>query len=203
MKWVTDIPWKEHTGRSALKYPPVLVGGRFKRVGDAVWFLGQEVPFPWRRDRLPTLLFLGFPGGSDGKESACNEGDLGSIAGLGRSPGGGHGNPVQYSCLENPHGQRSLGGYSPWDCKESKHSTHTYSWLILLYSRNQHNIVKQLNVNNNIFKKSILLKSFWLLAFVLRNSKCPTIIFKHNWHHGWTHGGCWGDGYDDTADSKG
>ena len=57
-------------------------------------------------------------GFSDGKESACNEGDLGSIPGLGRSPGGGHGNPLQYSCLENPHGQRSLVGYSPWSCKE-------------------------------------------------------------------------------------
>ena len=56
---------------------------------------------------------MGFPGGSDGKESACNVGDLGSIHGLGRSPGGGHGNPLQYSCLENPHGQRSLVGYSP------------------------------------------------------------------------------------------
>ena len=45
---------------------------------------------------------MGFPGGSIGKESACNAGDLGSIPGLGRSPGGGHGNPLQYSCLENP-----------------------------------------------------------------------------------------------------
>ena len=44
---------------------------------------------------------MGFPGGSDGKESACNAGDLGLITGLGRSPGGGHGNPLQYSCLEN------------------------------------------------------------------------------------------------------
>ena len=43
-----------------------------------------------------------FPGGSDGKESACSVGDLGSIPGLGRSPGGGHGNPLQYPCLENP-----------------------------------------------------------------------------------------------------
>ena len=58
--------------------------------------------FPWRRERLPTPVFLGFLGGSDGKESACNAGDLGSIPGLGRSPGGGHGNPLQYSCLENP-----------------------------------------------------------------------------------------------------
>ena len=44
---------------------------------------------------------------------------LGLIPGLGRSPGGGHGNPLQYSYLENPHGQRSLVGYSPWGCKES------------------------------------------------------------------------------------
>ena len=44
----------------------------------------------------------GFLGGSDDKESACNAGDLGSIPGLGRSPGAGHGNPLQYSCLENP-----------------------------------------------------------------------------------------------------
>ena len=51
---------------------------------------------------------VGFPGGSDGKESICNAGDLGSIPGLGRSPGEGHGNPLSYSCLENPHGQKSL-----------------------------------------------------------------------------------------------
>ena len=62
---------------------------------------------------------LGFPGGSDGKESACNVGDLGLIPGFGRSPRGGHGNPLQCSCLENPHGQRSLMGYSPWGHKES------------------------------------------------------------------------------------
>ena len=51
--------------------------------------------------------------GSAGKESSCNARDLGSIPGLGRSPGGGHGNPLQYSCLENPHRQRSMLGYSP------------------------------------------------------------------------------------------
>ena len=58
-------------------------------------------------DQLPTPVFMGFPGGSDGKESTCNEGDLGLIPGLGRSPGGGNGNPL-YSFLENPHGQKSL-----------------------------------------------------------------------------------------------
>ena len=54
-----------------------------------------------------------FLGGSVSKESACNMEDLGSVPGLERSPGGRHGNPLQYSCLENPHGQRSLAGYSP------------------------------------------------------------------------------------------
>ena len=56
---------------------------------------------PWRRDRLPTPVFLGFPGSSAGKESTCNVGDLGSIPGLGRSPGEGKGYPLQYSGLEN------------------------------------------------------------------------------------------------------
>ena len=55
----------------------------------------------WRRDRLPTPVFLGFPGGSSDKESACNVGDLGLITGLGRSPGEGKGYPLLYSGLEN------------------------------------------------------------------------------------------------------
>ena len=49
-----------------------------------------------------SLLSLGFPGGADGKESVYHAGDLGSIPGSGRSPGEGNGNPLQYSCLENP-----------------------------------------------------------------------------------------------------
>ena len=100
---------------------------------------------PWRRDRVPTPVFLGFPGGSAGKESACSVEDLGLIPGPGRSPGGGHGNPLQYSCLKNPHGQRSLAGYSPWVRKEldtierlstKNHNTHCYY-------RKSENIVKQ------------------------------------------------------------
>ena len=62
---------------------------------------------------------MGFAGGSDSKESACNAGDLGSIPALGRSPGGGHGNSFQYSRLEKPHVQRCLVGYGQWGCKES------------------------------------------------------------------------------------
>ena len=54
----------------------------------------------WRRDKLPTSVFWGFPGGSDGKGSACNVGDLGSIPGLGRSPGEEKCYPLQYSGLE-------------------------------------------------------------------------------------------------------
>ena len=65
------------------------------------------------------ISWVGFLGSSAGKEFICNAGDLGSIPGMGRSPGGGHGNALQYSCLENPHGQRSLEGYSPWDHKAS------------------------------------------------------------------------------------
>ena len=71
-------------------------------------------------NKVPTPVFLGFPGGSDGKEFTCNGGDLGWIPGSERSPGGGHGNPFQYSCLENPHGQRHLVGYSPWGRKKNQ-----------------------------------------------------------------------------------
>ena len=63
--------------------------------------------------------YMNCPGGSDGKASAYNVGDVGSIPGSGRSPGEGNGTPLQYSCLENPHGWRSLVGYSPCGHKES------------------------------------------------------------------------------------
>ena len=77
------------------------------------WFDSWVGKIPWKRDRLPIPVFLGYSDGSDGKESTCNEGNLGLILGLGRSPRGGHDNPLQYSCLENPHGQSSLVGYNP------------------------------------------------------------------------------------------
>ena len=63
---------------------------------------------------MPTPVFLGFPGGSDSKESVCNVGDLDLIPGSGRSPEEGNGNPLPYSCLDNSHRQRSLADYSPW-----------------------------------------------------------------------------------------
>ena len=76
-----------------VKNPPAM---RETRLNSWVWNIR------WRRDRLPTSVFLGFPCSSAGKESACNAGDLGSIPGLGRSPGEGNGYPLQYSGLENP-----------------------------------------------------------------------------------------------------
>ena len=70
-----------------------------------VGLLGQKIC--WRSDRLPTPVFLSFPGGSGGEESVCNVGDLGSISGLGRSPGEGKGHPLQYSCLGNHRDRRT------------------------------------------------------------------------------------------------
>ena len=86
---------------------------QFFLVGVAIYTysFGGEI---WMGPILVTLRGVGFPGGSDSKESACNVGDLGLTPGLGRSPGEGHGNPLQHSCLESAHGYRSLAG-----CKQS------------------------------------------------------------------------------------
>ena len=65
------------------------------------WFNSWVRKIPWRRDRLPTPVFLGFSGGSASKEFTCNGTDLGLVPGLGRSPGEGKGYPLQYSGLEN------------------------------------------------------------------------------------------------------
>ena len=62
---------------------------------------------------------MDFSGGSVGKESACNAGDLGLIPELGRSPGEGNGNPLQYHCLGKSHGQKSLVSCGPGGGKES------------------------------------------------------------------------------------
>ena len=70
---------------------------------------------------------MGFPGSSAGKEPICNAGDLGSFPELGRSPGGEHGNPLQYSCLDKPHGQRTLVGCSPWGHRKESDTTEQLS----------------------------------------------------------------------------
>ena len=73
-----------------------------------------------------SLLFLGFPGGSAGKEPACNAGDVGSIPGLGRSPGEGKGYPLQYSGLENSMDCITLGVAKTWTRLSDFHF-HTYN----------------------------------------------------------------------------
>ena len=83
--------WEPFLNLNFTSISPYLLGLHF-------WSQSLRLLFPKMRIK-PTL---GFPGGSDGKESACNVGDLDSIPGLGRSPGGGHGNPLQCSCPENP-----------------------------------------------------------------------------------------------------
>ena len=82
---------------------------------------------------------MGFPGGAVLKNPPADAGDTrdaGSVSGLGRSPGVGNGNPLQYSCLENPHGQRSLLGDRPWSHKESdtseRLSVHTTGYYKIL-----------------------------------------------------------------------
>ena len=74
------------------------------------WFTSRVRKIPWRRDRLPTPVFLGFPGGSDGEDSACSDGDLSLIPGLGRSPGGTR-IPTPVFLPGELHGQKSLVGY--------------------------------------------------------------------------------------------
>ena len=85
---------------------------------NVLWYQGMSCQLK-KKILLINLLFgkilytKGFPGGSDGKESACKAGDLGSILGSGISPGEGNGNPLQYSCLENPLNRGT------WGCKEA------------------------------------------------------------------------------------
>ena len=99
---------------------------------------------------LHLLSLRGLSGSSASKEFVCNAGNPGSIPGSGRSPGGGHDNPFQYSCLENPHGQRSPEGCGPWNHKEldttERLSTHItviktwkyspYFWLLIFCTFN-------------------------------------------------------------------
>ena len=106
--------------------------------------LGWEDPLEKRK--VPTPVFWpgefqtvrGFPGSSDVKESTYNAGDPSLIPGLGSTPGEAYGNPLQYSCLENPNGQRSLAGYSPWGSQRvsvTKHSIYINKCMFyMLYS---------------------------------------------------------------------
>ena len=133
---------------------------------ESTFKVGDPGSIPGSRrspNRLPTPVFLGFPGGSDGKESALNNGTPGFDPWVGKIPGGGHGNSLQYSCLESPHGWRSLAGYSPWGHKEldrmERLSTaqHNYSHMLSLRSPEvTHLITRSLYTFTNIHTCSLL-----------------------------------------------
>ena len=114
-QWFEGLPWYFSWWRICLQYRRPQLDFSVRKI-------------PWRRDRVPTPLFWGFPGGSDGKESTCDAGDVGLIPGLGSSPWGGHGNPLQYSCLENPMDTGAWQAIFQWSCRVrhywvTKHST--------------------------------------------------------------------------------
>ena len=85
---------------------------------------------------LKYLPSLGFPGGSDGKESTCNAGDLGLIPGLVKIPWRRAWQPTPVFLPGKAHGQRSLVGYSPWGCKESRHNWVTKHGTAYRYTQN-------------------------------------------------------------------
>ena len=138
-----------------------------------VQFLGREDP--WRRDRLPTPGFLGFPCGSAGKESAYNAGDLGSIPGLGRSPGEGKGYPLQDSCLKNSMAiqsmelQRVRHDWVTWKKKTNRFMGNfkVYALFVCLCKKNH------LKLKCCVFFKAQEHNSKWLLFSQELNSIWP------------------------------
>ena len=93
--------WEEYLAGSLIFNRASLIAQLVKNLPamQETQFNSRVRKIPWRRDRLPTPVFLSFPCGSAGKESTCNVGDLGLILGLGRSPREGKGYPLQYSGL--------------------------------------------------------------------------------------------------------
>ena len=114
---------------------------------------------------------------------------MGSIPGSGKSPGVGNGNPPQYSCLENPHGERSLVGYSPWGRKESDTTEVTqHAWMLTLeipmfyidYIRwqinNFYSVVDHITyMHICVLKKT--LKSYQLITYVYQGKKVYLFLF--------------------------
>ena len=137
------------------------------------------------------IIPMGFPGSSSGKESTCNTGNPGSIPELRGSPGGGHGNPLQYSCLES-HRQRSQVGYSSLGCKESdatewlSTAQHDSSFLqSLLYSSKAGGTrgKEPVHQNRRIWRKRFIP---WVGKLPWRRAWKPTPVFLPGKSHGQT-----------------
>ena len=109
----------------------------------------------------PSWYCLGFPGGSEVKASACNVGDLSSIPGLGRSPGEGNGNPLQYSCLENP-----MDGRAWWAIVHgvAKSQTGLSNFTFTEICKKFTNLVNILD-KCSVIELSAMLKIFWVVKY--------------------------------------
>ena len=144
--WKPQIEWDERKGDDTCKID-YIEKGKIKSITS------------WIND------LKGFPGGSDGKEFACSAGGLGSIPGLGRLPGGERSNPLQYSCLENPCGQRSLAGYSPWGHRvghnwATKHSDLNMKRKLEIFKK--HKQIKFMTLS--FYSKELINNTEWTLS---------------------------------------
>ena len=118
----------------------------------------QRVGHNWLTFTSRSCQPVGFPGSSDGKEPACNAKDSGSNPGQEGSPGKGNGNALQYSCLENPHEQRSLAGCSPLGYRVGHKWATKYST----------------SVTRDIYFKEIV-RPYWKLMKMKVTQLCPTV----------------------------
>ena len=123
------------------------------------WFNSQVGKIHWRRDRLPTPVFLGFPCGSADKEYTCNAGDLGLIPGLRRSPREGKGYPLQYSGLKNV----SILAYG-----EKKKRKYKDKWNKAFFTLKVRTLWSKQNCLNIITKYCDGIPLGWILDIVIR-----------------------------------
>ena len=138
------------------------------------WFDFWVGKIRWRRDRLPTPAFLGFPCDSAGKEYSCNVGDLGLIRGLGRSPGEGNGTH-SIILAWRIHRQRSLESYSPWVSK-----TEPLLFSRSLYSQGNSSVVGPTSFIRITFHLIWKWTQRWRgrMSFLLTGM----LIFNGSWH---------------------
>ena len=117
------------------------------------------------------------------KQSACNAEDLGAIPGLGKSAGGEHGNPLQYSCLENPHGQRILVGYSALGSQRIRHDWSNLALIIQVTLRDYHNLPSLLKSNFLDCSSNGLISLLYSPIFSLYKKKAfiQEYIVEMNW----------------------
>ena len=111
-----------------LKRGYLIIAGHYTcwgNLGDSIRSKKKNLSF-----KKSLLIYAGFPGGSEVKDPPAGARDVGSTPGLGRSPGEGNSNPLQYFLPGKSHRQRSLAGYSPWGCRETRLSNRTTADLL-------------------------------------------------------------------------